>query len=109
MIEEAIGLFALPPREFVAERNRLAKLLKSGGRTDDSALVSSLKRPKLGGYALNRLAHEHGPIIERLVEAIDSAADAQTAAIGGDASSCARRRPNCGRRPSRRWTVPCCS
>jgi len=87
MIEEAIGLFALPPGEFVAERNRLANLLKSGGRTDDSALVSSLKRPKLGEYALNRLAHEHGPIIDRLVEAIDIAADAQAAAIGGDASS----------------------
>lgn len=87
MIEEAIGLFALPPGEFVAERNRLAKLLKGADRADDSAVVSSLKRPKLSEYALNRLAHEHAPIIERLVDAIDAAAEAQAAAIGGDAST----------------------
>ncbi|MEO6123429.1 MAG: hypothetical protein ABIR32_06935 [Ilumatobacteraceae bacterium] len=87
MIDEAIGLFALSPGEFVAERNRLAKLLKINGRTDDATLVSSLKRPKLSEYALNRLAHEHGPIIDRLVDAIDAAAEAQAAAIDGDAST----------------------
>ena len=87
MIEEAIGLFALPPGEFVAGRNRLVKLLKAADRADDAALVGSFKRPKLGEYALNRLAHEHSEIIVRLVDAIDAAADAQAAAIGGDAST----------------------
>ena len=86
MIEEAVGLFALAPAAFVAERNRLAKALKASGRTDEAAIVAALKRPKLGEYALNRLAHEHGPIIERLVDAIEEAATAQAAAIGGDAS-----------------------
>lgn len=85
MIEEAAALFALAPAEFVAERNRLAKLLKSAGRLDDAQFVTGLKRPKLSEYALNRLAHEHGPIIERLVEAIAAAEAAQSAAIGGNA------------------------
>ena len=85
MIEEAVALFALPPAEFIAERNRLAKLLRTAGRPDDAQFVAGLKRPKLAEYALNRLANDHPTLIDRLITAIGSATDAQSAAIGGKA------------------------
>lgn len=86
MIAEAAPLFALPPSEFVSERNKLTKSLKSDGRLEESKMVAALKRPKLSAYALNRLAHEHRAIVERLVDAIEAASTAQSAAIGGQAA-----------------------
>ncbi len=85
MIDEAVGLFALAPADFVAERNRLAKLLKSAGRLDDAQFVAGLKRPKLAEFSLNRVARDHAPIVGRLLQAIAAASDAQSAAIGGKA------------------------
>jgi hypothetical protein len=87
MIDEAVGLFAVPPTEFVAERKRLAAALKAAGRAEDAAVVARLKRPKLSEYALNRMAHDNAPVMEQLVTAIRAASDAQSAAIGGDPST----------------------
>ncbi len=83
MIGEAVALFGLDPAEFVGERNRLVKLLKSAGRLEDSQYVAGLKRPKLAEYALNRLAHDDPQIVDRLIDAIEAASDAQSLAIGG--------------------------
>ncbi len=80
------ALYALPPAEFVGERNRVARRLKADGRPDDAQVVASLRRPKLAEHALNLLAREQPELIDRLIEAISVATAAQVAAIEGQSS-----------------------
>ena len=87
MIDEARRLYALPPAEFIAERNRTVKELKAGGRADDAAFVAGLRRPKLAEHTLNRVAHDDGALVAHAVSAAEVAATAQSAAIGGAKTS----------------------
>jgi hypothetical protein len=62
-------LFELRPEEFTAERDRLAKELKSSGSDDEAAAVKALKRPSVPAHALNLVARRHGDLVEGLLEA----------------------------------------
>jgi len=87
MIAEVRELYALSPADFTAERNRLAKSLKAEGRADDAALVGRLRKPRLSEHALNLLARDDPQTVERLLAAGEAASTAQSAAIGGSATS----------------------
>jgi hypothetical protein len=55
--EEALAaLFATPPAEFVATRNRLAAELARGGEAGAAQLVRGLRRPSPTVWAVNQLA-----------------------------------------------------
>ncbi len=82
MFDEARLLYAVPPTEFTAARNQLAKTLKAAGRADDASFVAALKRPKITEWAVNRIAHEQPAVVDRWVAAVVGANTAQAAAIG---------------------------
>ena len=47
-------LYQLPPGEFTAARNALAKRLKNEGDRDGAALVAALAKPNLSSWAVNQ-------------------------------------------------------
>ncbi|MCU1388274.1 MAG: hypothetical protein JWL72_1612, partial [Ilumatobacteraceae bacterium] len=86
MLEAARDLYALPPGDFTASRNQLAKALKADGDAEGAAVVAKLRRPRLAEWALNQLARTEPDVVGRLAAAIHAAQQAQSAAIGGDAT-----------------------
>ena len=76
-------LFRVPPPEFVAERNKIAKALKADGETDLAAAVSAVRRPGVSDWALDVAASEHADDVAELVEAANEVLDAQEAAMDG--------------------------
>ena len=76
-------LFRVPPPEFVAERNKIAKALKADGEKDLAAAVSAVRRPGVSDWALDVAASEHAEDVAELVEAANEVLDAQEAAMEG--------------------------
>lgn len=96
--ERIDALFALPPGEFVAARDRLAKELKAAGHAEAAAAVKKLRRPTVAAAAVNRLAREARGEIEELLAIGDRLREAHGALLrgGGDSgvreATAARRR-----------------
>lgn len=67
--EAAEPLFELPPEDFTAERDRIAKELKKQGEEEASGRVKALKRPSVTAYALNLVARRHPDLVEAMLEA----------------------------------------
>ena len=80
----ADDLYALPPEEFTAARNALAKELKAAGDKETAARVAELRRPSVGAHALNRVAREHPELIEAALDAGAALREASQAAAEGD-------------------------
>jgi len=76
-------LFRTPPPEFVAERNRVAKALRTDGDKDLAGTVAAVRRPGLTDWALNVAADDHRDEVAELVEAANEVIDAQEAAMVG--------------------------
>jgi hypothetical protein len=76
-------LFRVPPPEFVAERNKIAKALKADGEADLAVAVSAVRRPGVSDWALDVAAAEHADDVAELVEAANEVLDAQEAAMDG--------------------------
>lgn len=76
-------LFRVPPPEFVAERNTIAKALKSDGEKELAAAVAAVRRPGVSDWALDVAAAEHADDVAELVEAANEVIDAQEAAMEG--------------------------
>jgi hypothetical protein len=83
---EPADLYALPPDDFTAARNALAKDLKAAGDKDGAAEVSKLRRPSVGAHALNQVAREQPKLIEAALTAGIALREASEAAASGDAS-----------------------
>jgi len=79
-------LYALPPEEFTAARNALAKELKAAGDKDAAAEVAKLRRPSVGAHALNQVARAHPDLIDEALDAGIALREASEAAAAGDAS-----------------------
>jgi hypothetical protein len=62
-------LYALPPEEFIAARDALAKELKDGGRADEAAAVKKLRKPSVVAWAVDAAAREDPDAVEALLEA----------------------------------------
>ena len=78
-------LYALPPEEFTAARNALAKELKAAGDKDGAAAVAKLRRPSVGAHALNQVARAEAELIEEALDAGIALREASEAAAEGDA------------------------
>lgn len=76
-------LFRVPPPEFVAERNQIAKALKADGDKELAAAVSAVRRPGVSDWALDVTASDHADDVAELVEAANEVLDAQEAAMEG--------------------------
>jgi len=79
--DEAVdALFELPPEEFTAARDRLAKEL---GDRDAAGQVKTLRRPTVPAWAVNRAVRRHRDVFEQLLEAGREVRSAQRRAASG--------------------------
>ena len=56
-------LFALPPAEFIAARDALAKRLKADGDATRAAEVKALRRPSVAAWAVNQVARRKPELV----------------------------------------------
>ncbi|HKH19085.1 MAG TPA: hypothetical protein VKA57_16275 [Solirubrobacteraceae bacterium] len=80
-------LHAVPLEDFVAERKRLAKELRSGGDRDAAAELAKLPKPSAPAWALNHVAREEPAAVADWLGATGALRDASTHAdrSSGDA------------------------
>jgi hypothetical protein len=83
---ELDDLYALPPAEFTAQRNDLARRLKEAGRSDAADTVKQLRKPTVPVWAVNQLARRNPDELEALIESGEQLRAAQKAALGGGES-----------------------
>jgi len=69
--------------EFTSARNAKAKELKAAGERDLAAEVAGLKKPPVAVWAVNQLARQNKPILERLRRAGEGVVQAQSGAVSG--------------------------
>jgi hypothetical protein len=79
--KELDHLYELPPAEFTAARNTLARRLKDTRQRDAAARVQALRKPTVPVWALNQVARQHGDEVQALVAAADELREAQEAAL----------------------------
>jgi hypothetical protein len=83
-VEERIaGLFGLPPEEFIAARDQLARQLKADGDAAGAKRVSALRRPTVAAWAVNQATRERPELVRELLEAGDRLHQAQRRALSG--------------------------
>lgn len=63
--------------EFVANRNDLAKQLRTGGDRDAADRVKALAKPSVTAWATNRLVHHHRDAFARFMEGSERTREAQ--------------------------------
>jgi hypothetical protein len=80
-------LFGLPPEEFVAARDDLARRLKRAGDAEAAARVKALRRPPLSAWAVNRLAREQATALDPLLAAGERLRAAHQAALAGEGAA----------------------
>jgi hypothetical protein len=78
------ALYALPPAEFVAAREERAKAARSAGDRGLAARIHALRRPTLGAWMVNLLAHERPELLRQLVELGRELREAQEGLRGED-------------------------
>jgi hypothetical protein len=61
-------LYSVEPEQFVTERKRLQRSLRSEGRAEEAAEVAGLRRPSQPVFLANRLARKHPDLVAQLVE-----------------------------------------
>jgi hypothetical protein len=81
--QELDRLFELPPAEFTAARNDLAKRLKRAGQKAPAARVQALRKPTIPVWAINQLARRRPDEVQALIAAGDKLRTAQEAALAG--------------------------
>jgi hypothetical protein len=80
-------LFGLPPEEFVAARDELARRLRREGDAEAARRVKALRRPPLSAWAVNQLARGEEQALEGLLAAGERLRAVHQAALaGGDAA-----------------------
>jgi hypothetical protein len=60
-------LFGVPLEDFTQRRNELVKELSGAGEKKAASRVKAFKKPTTTVWAINQLAHRHGPELEELV------------------------------------------
>jgi hypothetical protein len=80
-------LFGLPPEEFVAARDELARRLRREGDAEAARQVKALRRPSLSAWAVNRLARERGRALGPLLAAGERLRAAHQAALAGEGAA----------------------
>lgn len=67
-VPEAGSLWRLPPEEFTAARDALARRLRAAGRRAEADAVKALRKPTRDACAVNRLVAEEPGLVEAVVE-----------------------------------------
>jgi hypothetical protein len=80
-------LFGLPPEEFVAARDELARRLRREGDAEAAKQVKALRRPSLSAWAVNRLARAPGRPLGPLLAAGERLRAAHQAALAGEGAA----------------------
>jgi hypothetical protein len=89
--EEALDrLYAAPPDRFTAERDALAKRLKTTDKAA-AAAVKALRRPPVTAWALNQVARDHAADLSALFDADAELSRSQREGAGRDALTEASR------------------
>ncbi|HEU5279834.1 MAG TPA: hypothetical protein VFU26_13130 [Gaiellaceae bacterium] len=88
--QELDALYALPPAEFTAARNDLARRLKQAGQAGAAQDVQGLRKPTVPVWTVNQLARRHGPEVAALLQASDELRDAQREALAGNETDALR-------------------
>jgi hypothetical protein len=81
MESEFDELADVPPEEFVAERDALAKQLKADGKTAEAAEVKKLRKPTVTRWIADQVLRHHAADVDALRRALDKVAAAQESAI----------------------------
>jgi len=82
-LEAAVAeVYGGPLASFVAQRDALARTLRSAGRRDEATRVKALKKPKAVAWALNAGGRADRAAVDELASAVDGVGEAQ--ATGGD-------------------------
>jgi hypothetical protein len=84
MKDRVRDLFAVPPAEFVAARDALAKELRGAGRDADAKEVAALRRPSAPVWAVNQLARRSAAEVQELLDASERVEKAQLRGAPGD-------------------------
>lgn len=79
------ALYDTSPEEFVAERKRLAKELKSDGHAADADELGKVRKPTVAAWALNRVARDHRRDIDLLLDSGHRLRAAQAGVLRGEA------------------------
>jgi hypothetical protein len=97
-------LFELPPADFTAARNDLARRLKQAGQSDAAARVQALRKPTIPVWTINQLVRRHPDDVEALIAAGDELRAAQEAALAGGEREQLRAATSAEREAMRRLT-----
>jgi hypothetical protein len=81
MPDELDDLADLPPEEFVAARDELAKRLKAEGEAARAAEVKKLRKPTVTQWVADQVRRHHDDVVGALRAALSDVAEAQEAAI----------------------------
>ena len=76
-------LYGLPPEEFVAARDELARQLRKDGDAAAAKRVAGLRRPTVVAWAVNQAARRRPELVTDLVEAGERLRQAQRRALSG--------------------------
>jgi hypothetical protein len=76
-------LYAVPPKEFTAARDALAKELRDRGEADQAKRVASLRRPTAALWAANQLARRAPDEVRALLDAAERVRSYQARAVRG--------------------------
>ena len=68
LAQAAADLYALPPAEFTAARDELAKQARAAGQRDDAALIKKLSRPTVSAWLVNQFVRTSPQSMDRLYE-----------------------------------------
>lgn len=74
--EDSDDLYRLPPQEFTAARDALAKRLRAAKNREKADEVKRLRRPSALAWALNQVARSDGDLIESVLAAGEELRDA---------------------------------
>jgi hypothetical protein len=87
-------LYRVDPKQFVRERNSLAKELNGAGDAAGAKRVRSLRKPRKAAWALNVVAHDDADTVNELREAGAQLKRAQESAVGGNDDESLRQASN---------------
>ena len=92
--DELDRLYGIDLAEFVGERTRLARALRSDGRQAEATLVRELRKPSLPAWTVNQLARMQRKDVDQLLDAAHRVGVAQRslASGGGDQNAFAQAR-----------------
>jgi hypothetical protein len=85
-------LYSAPPEDFVAARTEAAKLARDAGDRTRAVAIAKLRKPTLGAWLVNLLAHQRPDLIADLLQLGEELRAAQRELRGGDLRELSQRR-----------------